>query len=275
LINAVQRRASDIHLHPRERFAEVRYRIDGSLVAVGEFNRALLPSIVARIKVLAAMDLAEHRVPQDGAIHLNTPHGPVDMRVSMMPAIHWENVVIRILDPKVGLRCLADVGFSASDERRFRSLLDRNQGLVLVTGPTGSGKTTTLYAALQEMNTGEYHIVTVEDPVEYRLDALFGFKFVPPSNSVSHRRFDTSCVTTPTSFLSVKFVTLKPRKSRLRARSLVIWPYLRCTRTAQHRLSRASLNLGFPLIWSLQRWPAYWRSGSCAAPASTARLPSS
>jgi type IV pilus assembly protein PilB len=172
LLNAVQRRASDIHLHPRERCAEVRYRIDGSLVAVGEFNRALLPSIVARIKVLATMDLAEHRLPQDGAIHLSTPQGPVDMRVSMMPAVHGENVVIRILDPKIGLRRLVDVGFSVADERRFRALIDRNQGLVLVTGPTGSGKTTTLYAALQEMNTGEYNIVTVEDPVEYRLDGI-------------------------------------------------------------------------------------------------------
>lgn len=172
LLNAVQRRASDIHLHPREGGAEVRYRIDGSLVAVAEFNRALLPAVVARIKVLAAMDLAEHRLPQDGAIHLSTPLGPVDMRVSMMPSIRGENVVIRILDPKVGLRRLGEVGFSPADERRFRALIDRNQGLVLVTGPTGSGKTTTLYAALRDLNNGEYHILTVEDPIEYRLDGV-------------------------------------------------------------------------------------------------------
>ncbi len=179
LLNAVQRRASDIHLHPRERSADVRYRIDGSLVAVGEFNRALLPAVAARIKVLATMDVAERRLPQDGAIHIDTPQGPVDMRVSMMPAVHGENVVIRILDPKVGLRRLADVGFSAADERRFRALIDRNQGLVLVTGPTGSGKTTTLYAALQELNTGEYHILTVEDPVEYRLDGIVQIQVNP------------------------------------------------------------------------------------------------
>lgn len=179
LLNAVQRRASDIHLHPRERCADVRCRIDGSLVAVGEFNRALFPAVVARIKVLASMDLGEHRLPQDGAIHMSTPQGPVDMRVSMMPAVHGENVVIRILDAKVGLRRLADVGFSPADERRFRALIDRNQGLVLVTGPTGSGKTTTLYAALQELNTGEYHIVTVEDPVEYRLDGIVQIQVHP------------------------------------------------------------------------------------------------
>lgn len=179
LLNGVQRRASDIHLHPREHSADVRYRIDGSLVSVGEFSRTLLPGVVARIKVLARMDLAEHRLPQDGAIRVNTPHGPVDMRVSVIPAIHGENVVIRILDSSVGLRRLADIGFTPVDERRFRALIDRNQGLVLVTGPTGSGKTTTLYAALQELNTGEYHIVTVEDPVEYRLDGIVQIQVHP------------------------------------------------------------------------------------------------
>ncbi len=162
LLNAVQRRASDIHLHPREHYADVRYRIDGSLVDVGKFNSALLPPVVARIKVLAGMDVAEHRLPQDGALRVNSAHGFVDMRISIMPAVHGENVVIRILDPNSGLRRLADIGFTATDERRVRSLINRNQGLVLVTGPTGSGKTTTLYAALQEMNGGEYHILTVE-----------------------------------------------------------------------------------------------------------------
>ena len=179
LLNAVQRRASDIHLHPREHDADVRYRIDGSLVAVAQFNRALQPAVVARIKVLAKMDVAERRLPQDGAIRMNTPQGPVDMRVSIMPAVHGENVVIRILDPRVGLRRLADVGFSAPDARHFHALTDRNQGLVLVTGPTGSGKTTTLYAALQELNTGEYHILTVEDPVEYRLDGIVQIQVNP------------------------------------------------------------------------------------------------
>jgi type IV pilus assembly protein PilB len=172
LLNAVQRRASDIHLRSREHAGHACYRIDGSLAPVGDLHKALMPGIIARIKVLAGMDLAEHRLPQDGAIRYKAPHGTVDMRVSIMPAVYGENVVVRILDPSVGLRRLADVGFSPQDERRFRSLIDRNQGLVLVTGPTGCGKTTTLYAALQELNDGQYHIVTVEDPVEYRLDGV-------------------------------------------------------------------------------------------------------
>jgi len=172
LLDAVQRRASDIHIHAREHKADALFRIDGNLVPIGTFDRALLPAVVARIKVMASMDVAEHRLPQDGALHLTTPHGKVDMRVSMMPAIHGENVVIRILDPKFGLRKFADIGFTGEDENRMRALVNRNQGLVLVTGPTGSGKTTTLYAALQELNTGEFHILTVEDPVEYRLDGI-------------------------------------------------------------------------------------------------------
>jgi type IV pilus assembly protein PilB len=179
LLNAVQRRASDVHLRSREFKGQALYRIDGSLISVGEFKRALLPAVVARIKVLAGMDSAEHRVPQDGAIHFSTPRGPVDLRVSIMPSVNGENAVVRILDRSVGLRRLADVGFTVRDEKRMRALIDRNQGLVLVTGPTGSGKTTTLYAALQELNTGEFHIVTVEDPVEYRLDGVVQFQVHP------------------------------------------------------------------------------------------------
>lgn len=172
LLNAVKRRVSDVHLLAGEHHATARYRIDGSLVLVGEFSAALVPAIIARVKVLASMDLTERRLPQDGAIRMDTPHGPVDMRVSIIPAIYGESVVIRILDQSVGLRRLADIGFDTSGEQRMRALLNRNQGLMLVTGPTGSGKTTTLYAALQEFNTGEYQIVTVEDPVEYRLEGI-------------------------------------------------------------------------------------------------------
>jgi type IV pilus assembly protein PilB len=179
LLNAVQRRASDIHLQPREGVADIHYRIDGSLVPVGQFNLVLMPAVAARIKVMAAMNLAEHRLPQDGAIHLPTPRGRVDMRVSVMPAVHGESIVIRILDSSVGLRRLAEIGFSEIDQGRFHALIDRNQGLVLVTGPTGSGKTTTLYAALQELNTGENHIITVEDPVEYRLDGVVQIQVQP------------------------------------------------------------------------------------------------
>ncbi|MDP2322674.1 MAG: GspE/PulE family protein, partial [Gammaproteobacteria bacterium] len=172
LHDAIQRRASDIHIRPREHKARILYRIDGTLIRIREFSRDLLPVIAARIKVIAAMDVAEHRSPQDGSIHLNAGERSVDLRVSVMPSIYGENVVIRVLDRSVGLRRITDIGFTPSDEQRFRTLINRNQGLVLVTGPTGSGKTTTLYAAMQELNTGDDHILTVEDPVEYRLDGI-------------------------------------------------------------------------------------------------------
>lgn len=179
LHDAVNRHASDVHIRPGESSAEAFFRVDGSLISVRVFSKALLPAIVARIKVLAGMDLAEHRVPQDGSIRMNVQGRPVDMRVSVIPTIHGESAVVRLLDPGVSLRRLESVGFGSRDESRFRGLLNRNQGLVLVTGPTGSGKTTTLYAGLQELNTGEFQIITVEDPVEYRLDRVLQIQVQP------------------------------------------------------------------------------------------------
>lgn len=179
LHDAVNRHASDVHIRPGESSAETFFRVDGSLISVRVFAKTLLPAIVARIKVLAGMDLAEHRVPQDGSIRMNVQDRPVDMRVSVIPTIHGESAVVRLLDPGVSLRRLESVGFGSCDESRFRGLLNRNQGLVLVTGPTGSGKTTTLYAGLQELNTGEFQIITVEDPVEYRLDRVLQIQVQP------------------------------------------------------------------------------------------------
>jgi type IV pilus assembly protein PilB len=179
LQDAVNRHASDIHIRPGEKSAEALLRIDGSLVSVRVFAKALLPAIMARIKVLSDMNLAEHRLPQDGAIHMSIHDRHVDMRVSVIPTIHGESAVVRLLDPSVSLRRLNSVGFTAHDESRFRALLNRNQGLVLVTGPTGSGKTTTLYAGLQELNTGEFQIITVEDPVEYRLERVLQIQVQP------------------------------------------------------------------------------------------------
>jgi len=179
LHDAVNRHASDVHVRPDDDSAQVLFRIDGSLTSVRVFAKTLLPAIMARIKVLGGMNLAEHRLPQDGAIHMTVHGRAVDMRVSVIPTIHGESAVVRLLDPSVSLRRLNSVGFSTHDEARFRALLDRNQGLVLVTGPTGSGKTTTLYAGLQELNTGEFQIITVEDPVEYRLHGALQIQVQP------------------------------------------------------------------------------------------------
>jgi type IV pilus assembly protein PilB len=182
LLHAVHRRASAIHLRSLDRRAEIRYRIDGSLVSTGEFDGALLPPVVARIKALANMDVAEDGLPQDGSFRFNTPGGEVDMRISIIPTVRGPNVVIRVLDPTAGLRQLTDIGLLERDQRRFAGLLAANQGLVLVTGSIGSGTTTTLYAALQKLNTGERNIVTVEDPVEYLLDGIVQIQVQPAGN---------------------------------------------------------------------------------------------
>jgi type IV pilus assembly protein PilB len=181
LQNAVRRRASALHFRSLERCAEARYRIDGSLRSAGEFDRALVPSVVSRIKLLANMDAAEQGLPQEGSLRLNTPSGPVDMRISIIPALYGTNIVIRVLDRSVGLRTLGDIGLQERDQKRFTGLLDR--GLVLVAGPAGAGKTTTLYAALQELNTGERNIVTLEDPVDYRVDGTVQIQALPDNNS--------------------------------------------------------------------------------------------
>ena len=170
LINeAVQLRASDIHIEPFEDRIRVRYRIDGLLVERDSPPRRLLGAILSRIKILSRLDIAERRRTQDGRIKATVGEKELDLRVSVIPTNHGQSVVMRLLDKdsiKVGLRQL---GFSEEDYQRFRNLIRRPNGIVLVTGPTGSGKTTSLYAALNELNTPDRKIITAEDPVEYYL----------------------------------------------------------------------------------------------------------
>jgi type IV pilus assembly protein PilB len=169
-VDAVRRRASDIHLRPGEDAIDLLYRIDNELVPVRRFLRALHPALVSRIKVLANMNVAEHRVPQDGrATYLAGEGHAIDMRVSILPTIHGESVVIRLLDTMQGLRGIDKLGFSEADGTRFLDLIGRSHGMILVTGPTGSGKSTTLYAALLEARKERVNILTVEDPVEYHI----------------------------------------------------------------------------------------------------------
>ena len=171
LADAAQRRASDVHFRPGASETELLYRIDNELVPVRRFLRTLHPMLVSRVKVLAGMNLAEHRTPQDGrATHIDKSGRRIDLRISVLPTIHGESAAIRLLDTSEGLRSISTLGFSAADELRFLDLLARNHGMVLVTGPTGSGKSTTLYAALLESRKERVNIVTVEDPVEYQIE---------------------------------------------------------------------------------------------------------
>ncbi|KPK85178.1 MAG: hypothetical protein AMJ81_04030 [Phycisphaerae bacterium SM23_33] len=174
LIEAVKSRASDIHIEPYEQQLRVRFRIDGVLqeIPVPPAVKQLEPAIISRLKVLSDLDIAEKRLSQDGQIRLMIVGRPVDVRVSVLPSIYGESVVLRILDQQAQFRDLGELGMPEEMLQRCRWVLSLAQGLVLVTGPTGSGKTTTLYACLSYINRPGRKIVTIEDPVEYRLEGI-------------------------------------------------------------------------------------------------------
>lgn len=172
LTEAVKTNASDIHIETFEKRLVVRFRVDGVLREVVQPKRALAPLLVSRIKVMAKLDIAEKRVPQDGRISLRVAGREIDVRVSTMPSSNGERVVLRLLDKQAGRLDLSHLGMAADDFERLKSIIYKPHGIILVTGPTGSGKTTTLYAALTELNEKSRNILTVEDPIEYQLEGI-------------------------------------------------------------------------------------------------------
>lgn len=171
--NAVRRKASDIHIEPFEKVLRVRYRIDGVLQQVAEPPYSLKNAIVSRIKIMTGtMDVAERRVPQDGRIRIKVDGKPIDLRVSIIPTIYGEKVVMRILDKSSLMLDMTQLGFEPDNLQKFIEAIEKPFGLVLVTGPTGSGKSTTLYSALARLNKPEIQILTVEDPVEYNIKGI-------------------------------------------------------------------------------------------------------
>ncbi len=173
ITNAAARRASDIHLRPGEDGTDVLYRIDDEMIPVRHLLRALHPAVVSRIKVLANMNLAEHRKPQDGRTTFTMPDGRnVDLRISVLPAVFGESVVVRLLDTLEGLWNLDQLGLSDKDRQRIDDVMSRDHGMFLTTGPTGCGKSTTLYAMLLELRKQRINILTIEDPVEFHIADL-------------------------------------------------------------------------------------------------------
>ena len=172
ILNAVRARASDIHIEPMANRLRVRYRIDGVCYEQEPPPKRLQGPIIARVKIMAQMDMAEKRRPQDGRIKINLEGRELDLRVSSLPATHGESVVMRILDKQSLLLGLSDLGFMEDDYNIFQSLIKKPNGIILITGPTGSGKTTTLYAALQELNKPDRKIITAENPVEYTISGI-------------------------------------------------------------------------------------------------------
>ncbi len=170
IVQAVHERASDIHVEPTERDLRIRYRIDGVLHERMRQPRSIIPGVVSRLKVMADIDIAERRVPKDGRISLTVDGAVVDLRVSTLPTVHGEKIVMRILDRASSVQSLESLGFLPSQLSLYEQAFRKPYGAILVTGPTGSGKTTTLYATLNLLNEETRNIVTVEDPVEYRLE---------------------------------------------------------------------------------------------------------
>jgi len=172
ITEAIKENASDIHVEPFETRLSIRFRIDGVLREVIEPPRQVAGLLVSRIKVMAKLDIAEKRLPQDGRIALRIAGRPVDIRVSTLPSGHGERVVMRLLDKQAGRLELHHLGMAETDEKRLRKMIKKPHGIILVTGPTGSGKTTTLYAVLSALNNTNRNILTVEDPIEYDLDGI-------------------------------------------------------------------------------------------------------
>ncbi len=169
---AIEKRASDIHIEPQERTIQIRYRVDGALIKSDPPSPTMAPAIISRIKIMASLNIAERRLPQDGRIRTNVRGSEIDLRVSTTPSLYGESVVIRVLDKTSVILDFSELGFDDKTLERYQSLLNRPNGIILVTGPTGSGKTTTLYTSLKSLDNEHRKIFSVEDPIEYQLNGV-------------------------------------------------------------------------------------------------------
>jgi type IV pilus assembly protein PilB len=172
LANAVVQKASDIHIDPQETKVVVRYRVDGVLKVERVLPKHMQSVLIARIKIMANLDITEHRIPQDGRIKINLDFHPIDLRISTLPTVYGEKIVMRILDMGATLNDINKIGFNTLNLKRFTEMIEQPTGIVLITGPTGSGKSSTLYAALNKLNSEQVNIITIEDPVEYQLEGI-------------------------------------------------------------------------------------------------------
>ncbi len=182
LSEAVKSRASDIHIEPFEKFTEVRYRVDGFLKRIMKLPNNMSRAIIARVKILAELDIAEKRKPQDGRIKISMGGNKIDLRVSSVPVFYGEKIVIRVLDPSQARVNIKDLGLMQEEFDLLKAAVRRTQGMILLTGPTGSGKTSTIYAALADANSETVNIITVEDPVEYQIEGINQIQVNPSKN---------------------------------------------------------------------------------------------
>jgi type IV pilus assembly protein PilB len=172
ILNAVQQRASDIHVEAQEKQVIVRYRVDGALRTEKTLAKDMQDVLISRLKIISKLNIAEKRLPQDGRIQISVEQRKVDIRISTLPSIYGESVVLRVLDQSIGIKDLHELGFADQNLQTFERALKRPNGMILISGPTGSGKTSTLYSAMQKVNREDVKIITVEDPVEYRMQGV-------------------------------------------------------------------------------------------------------
>lgn len=223
LSEAIKETASDIHIETYEKTMSIRFRIDGVLRTILQPNKKLAALLISRIKVMARLDIAEKRIPQDGRISLRIGRRNIDVRVSTLPSIYGERTVLRLLDKNSLQLSLNNLGMTAADKQDLENLIQLPHGIILVTGPTGSGKSTTLYAILSALNTPGRNILTVEDPVEYELEGI-GQTQVNTRVDMSFARGLRAILRQDPDVVMVgKFVIQKPRKLRFRPRSQAIW----------------------------------------------------
>jgi type IV pilus assembly protein PilB len=208
--SAVHENASDIHIEPDEKNLRVRYRVDGRLYEKMRPPYQMHAAIVSRIKIMADLDIAQRRLPQDGSIHVLVQARPIDLRISVMPGAYGEKVVIRVIDFRKMLTNLESLGFSYENLTLFKKVINHPNGIVLVTGPTGSGKNTTLYAALSELNNEQVNICTVEDPVECNIHGINQFEVHEGAGFSFANALRSLLRQDPTSSWSAKFATATP-----------------------------------------------------------------
>lgn len=179
ITDAIVSRASDIHIRPTQHSVDILFRIDGMLAHQRSLNKQLQHIITTRIKILGGMDISERRLPQDGRSKIHFAEKDVDLRLSVIPSIYGEDVVIRLLDTQFAMQHLEDLGYEGDDANRIKNVLSRNNGMFLITGPTGSGKSTTLYTVLEQIRNKNINIITIEDPVEYHIDGIMQIQVHP------------------------------------------------------------------------------------------------
>lgn len=223
LSEAIKETASDIHIETYEKTMSIRFRIDGVLRTILQPNKKLAALLISRIKVMARLDIAEKRIPQDGRISLRIGRRNIDVRVSTLPSIYGERAVLRLLDKNSLQLSLNNLGMTAADKQDLENLIQLPHGIILVTGPTGSGKSTTLYAILSALNTPGRNILTVEDPVEYELEGIGQTQVNTRVDMSFARGLRAILRQTRMSSWWGKFVIQKPRRLRFRPRSPAIW----------------------------------------------------